>query len=435
MSNNLETESPKPVANDIIDEEDICSIPINDDSKQDDDMSIIIDKDSLETDNNKPIEAMTIPNPMCGINYCYQLKDIIGLEPVLSVKVSDSINDLHFDSESLSISGTPTKSRIFWIKIETKDKILQLQCYINNNPQLMWKIIPSDELVKRDKEYKAFISSNIDVIAVSHRGRSHAKDGKYRDDDYYINIVDGCTVSIVADGAGSAPKSSTGSKVFCINAGEHLSGLIKSNKDELLEIIKEISEQSDDTPSDIRLKKCLYGIFPAAALYGRQILYNIAKQEDVLPKQYHTTALLSITMPLDNNGYFCAAFQIGDGITAVIDGDDIKLLSKVDSGDFPGETVFVTSKNVFDNATELYERIKWCICKNKPTILSMTDGITDSYFKESMKVDDISLWRKFLSEIQNDDGEFKPVKEICDWLNYYVPQEHDDRTMTIVRYK
>ena len=388
-----------------------------------------------ESIRTKAVVDVMMPNQMCEVPFLFQVDAFTNGEALSFLSASDDDGDFLFDATSQSIKGVPHRSRDFWMKLEGNEKIYCFKCFVNQNPRLMWKEIPSDQLVKKDNDYQAFLSPRVDLVAVSHRGRTHAKEGTYRDDDFFISLVDDCALTIVADGAGSASQSSTGSKVFCKEAGKRFVELFKTKKDSLILLLKEVTQQEESPLKNHEVLKLLYEVFPAAALYGRQALLQLATDNQVPLKQYHTTALFSFTMPLEGGGYFCSAFQIGDGITAVLVNGSLELLGQADSGSFPGETVFVTSNGVFGDASNLVNRIKCCLCYNKPILISMTDGITDSYFNEGLGVCELELWKKLLTEIQNDNGALKPADEICDWLNYYIPQEHDDRTMAIVKYK
>lgn len=385
----------------------------------------------------KPVVTVAIKNPMCGNEYACPAEEHLGKEELSSVLYSDEVGDLLLQKgeDGWHIAGTPAQARDWWVEAELSDKVVRFHCYINGNPRLMWKDIPSDQVVKPDKDYRVLLSPAVGIIGVSHRGQSHANKGSYRDDDFYINYVDGITISVVADGAGSAEFSSTGSKVFSRSAGEMLSKLVVERKKKLLEMLQDLKAGPQNQIFRPDFATCLYEILPAAAVYGRKQLIDLAEQNQLPVKKYHTTALLTFTLPVEADSYFCASFQVGDGVTVALADGQVNLLGDADTGSAPGETVFVTSNGVFDNANSLMKRIRICFASSKPTVISMTDGITDSYFHEGLKVDDAGLWNKFLAEIQTPEGTFKPASVICDWLNYYVPQEHDDRTMTIVHYK
>ena len=395
----------------------------------DEDLSTKIPKE------DKPIEEKSIPNPMCEVEYCFTLEDILGQESVISTLTSDNNGDLLFDESSTALKGKPTISREFWMDIELKNKVVRLKCYINENPRLLWKDIPSEQIVKPDKDYQAILSPRLDMIAVSYRGRLHANRGTYRDDDFYIGRVGRFTLSIVADGAGSAPLSSTGSKIFCREAGAQFAKLVEERESKLLDMRDDLQNHPEDAMHDSNLMTCLYEIFPSAALFGKKALMQMSTDNQVPLKHYHTTALLSITVQIASESYFCAAFQIGDGITAALTEQHLELLGKGDSGSFPGETIFVTSNGVFDDGTALLKRIKCYFCKEKPIVISMTDGVTDSYFKECPTLDDPNRWKQLIADISDSNGILKPAAEICEWLNYYIDQEHDDRTMSVIMYK
>lgn len=381
----------------------------------------------------KPVERVPVPNPMCELEYSFDLADRISDE-VISVLACDDVGDLFYDGEAKALKGTPNTSRNYWMEIELPDKVLRLECYINNNPRLLWNDIPSDQKVKPDKDYNAILSPELDIVGVSHRGRMHANRGTYRDDDFFIDKVGEFTLSIVADGAGSAPLSSTGSKVLCEEAGAYYAKLVESKQDTLLTLLKG-QQQPGNLMGDSKLMACLYEIFPSVAFYGKKLLSKLSDNNNIPLKHYHTTALISMTAKIASDRYFCAAFQIGDGITVALTDQHLELLGKGDSGNFPGETVFITSSGVFDNATELLQRIHCYLTREKLTVISMTDGITDSYFKNCPNLNNLKRWQQLITDVTDANGVLKPAAEICDWLNYYVDQEHDDRTMSIVMYK
>ncbi len=411
------------------------------------DVDVSSDETTLDSENHdgpdvpimpkedKPVEELLVPNPMCEVEYAFPLGEVVGNDSVVSAVSSDDLGDLHYDEINKSLVGRPLRSRDFWMELELSEKVVRLKCFVNENPRLLWKDIPSDQKVKPDKDYMALLTPDVDMVAVSHRGRSHANRGSYRDDDFYIGRLDDFTLSIVADGAGSAPLSSTGSKVFCRTAGLRFAELVQKKQATLMESLTDLQHHPEDALRDVKLVTDLYEILPAAAHYGCNVLAKIANDNNVPLKQYHTTALLSMTVRIEPDSYFCAAFQIGDGITVALADQHLELMGRADAGNYPGETVFVTSTGVFDDGKTLLKRIHCFFTRSKPIVFSMTDGITDSYFKQNPKLDDITIWRRLLAEVTNEQGDLKPAAEICDWLNYYIDQEHDDRTMSIIMYK
>lgn len=386
------------------------------------------------TSGEKGREEIPISNAKCGTEYLYDTDAFIRRGPLISVTYSDNQGDLLFYPEEMVIKGTPQASRDWWVEVELPDRICKFFCYVNADPRTLWKNIPSDQKVKTDKDYKAIISPQVDIVGASYRGRSHANKGTYRDDDFYIHSVDGIFFSVVADGAGSAELSSTGSKIFCQSAGQEFVSLLTERKKRILDILQETQFNLTACRQHQGLIECLYEILPAAAYHGRQQLEKLAVDNQVPLKKYNTTALLTFSMQVSKMWWLCASFQVGDGITVALVNDDLYALGVPDGGSFPGETVFVTSDSVFGNVTELVNRIKIDLCPVKPIIISMTDGITDSYFKDK-SLTDLQVWKQLISEICDEKGDLLPAAEICEWLDFYTVQEHDDKTITIIKYK
>ena len=91
--------------------------------------------------------------------------------------------------------------------------------YITPDPRSMWKDLPADETAPFQKANSASqggaLADGLVVIAASERGRSHANEGKFRDDHFLIKTgpeANGWLFFAVADGAGSAKYSREGSK-------------------------------------------------------------------------------------------------------------------------------------------------------------------------------------------------------------------------------
>ncbi len=394
--------------------------------------------DEPTSNGPKPQESVNVPNAKCGSDYCFAVESYLGQSPILSVKYVDDEGDLLLcEDEPKSIKGKPSVAREWWMEVELPDRVYRFQCYVNADPRTLWKNIPSDQKVKSDKDYKAITTPYVDIIAVSYRGRSHANTGKYRDDDYFIEMVNGMAISVVADGAGSAEFSSTGSKLFCQSTGQKMVSLLTEKKDQLLELLHRINPNPQDETwknNKEELVQYMYDILPAAALYGKQQLVKLSEERHLPLKKFHTTALLTFVLPISDDFWFCASFQVGDGLTVALSDNKLTLLGVPDKGSFPGETVFVTSDSVFNAPMSLIKRVKICFCHSKPTIVSVTDGVTDSYFAD-LDINQVNSWQKLLSEIQNENGKFKAADVICDWLDYYTYQEHDDKTMVIIQFK
>lgn len=71
-----------------------------------------------------------------------------------------------------------------------------------------------------------------DIVAASKRGRSHAQEGKPRDDHFKMSHMDnGWYIMAVADGAGSAKYSREGSRIACEEVTNYCMAQLANSKD------------------------------------------------------------------------------------------------------------------------------------------------------------------------------------------------------------
>ena len=204
----------------------------------------------------------------------------------------------------------------------------------------------SSVLPGRDNIYKS-------IVAASKRGRSHAHEGKPRDDNFLVKYFPetGWYVLAVADGAGSAPYSRKGSQLACETTMQYCTEALR-NTAELENAIDQYAsvsrEEKDDEILRAELKSVgdkLYNILAIAALKAQKAIFSEAEQQGLPAKQYATTLLLSICKKLQC-GWAIASFWIGDGAIALYTqeekGSKVKILGTPDEGEFGGQTRFLT---------------------------------------------------------------------------------------------
>ena len=168
--------------------------------------------------------------------------------------------------EELGLSVTKVDRRVFieGIPLLYGEKDIELECIydgwveglpkarrvfhfsINPDPWELWKDVPPDPNLpypkaNTDSGYIS-IGNGRRILAASRRGRSHAQDGRYRDDDFRLHYdhSSGWSVLAVADGAGSAIFSREGSRLACIAAvdfcAKKLTEQFSSELDEVLTV-------------------------------------------------------------------------------------------------------------------------------------------------------------------------------------------------------
>lgn len=400
------------------------------------------------------------------------IDEVAGLDQALhglSVKIDEG-------KRSFTISGTPTLEqqrvgghvpsstidltlRYHFEGLETTSDKPTLErktsFVINQDPRKLWRAKPVDwdqmpepryRKVDEACEYVKVKSTSDgtpreDMVAASKRGRSHAQEGKPRDDDFRLVHTDnGWYVMAVADGAGSAPYSREGSRIACEKALEHC--ILKLSCGKQLEAdIKLYCDNLQDTDSEVALKKlgdAIYPIVVGAALKAHKAIDEEAKKQHKPMKQYATTLLLAICKKFDF-GWFIATFWVGDGAIGLYDrqGHTVKILGQPDEGEFAGQTRFLTMPDIFKDPRGLYQRMRLIIAKDFTALMLMTDGVSDPKFETDANLQNVERWDELWDDLKaggvelTDDNE-AAKDQLLQWLDFWSPGNHDDRTIAIL---
>ena len=312
---------------------------------------------------------------------------------------------------------------------------------INPDPKSLWKNIEPDEDLPYRKEHTALeqiSSGDFNIIAASRRGRSHAHEGKFREDDFAVKMNDsGWHIVIVADGAGSAKLSRQGSMLACQTALESLeksiADLLEPNFAGLVdEFASEKTEQSEK-----EIKNLLYQVLCGAAFASYKRLEQESNDTGNPIKDYSATLLVSIVKKLDSKT-FVASFGIGDGAIGVYDepNNTVELMISPDGGEFSGQTRFLTMREVIGDGSEMLRRIKFNIFDKFTMLALMTDGIADPKFGTDNNLVAPEKWRELYSELQAEvdfsRGNQKAAEQLLEYMDFWSAGEHDDRTLAIL---
>lgn len=356
--------------------------------------------------------------------------------------------------KGLVIKGNPTMSGDFDITLKYKYKgwfdgcnILErkLRFAINPDPRSLWKDIPTDKNIKFYKddfvsEYVTVLANDKgiqkDIVAASKRGRSHAHEGKARDDDFklYHNNENGWYVIAVADGAGSAKYSRKGSEIACETSVDHCKQALQMPT-ELEETILELSEAGEGY-SNRPISTLIYNIIGGAAHKAHRAILDVASANEDQPKDYATTLLLAICKKFDF-GWFVASFWVGDGAMCIYDKERqyIKLLGTPDGGEYAGQTRFLTMKEIF-TPESIMSRLKYSIEEDFSALILMTDGISDPFFETDANLNKVEkwneLWKNINKEVDLIDDNVESKNQLLNWLDFWSPGNHDDRTIAIL---
>jgi Protein phosphatase 2C len=372
--------------------------------------------------------------------------DVEGLEAV----------GLLFDKETKIISGTPIESGDkhiklkFKIKGEDEDACLnekKVSLIINPDPKTLWKNIPSkleDAFWKEDNAAVFDKLGDRNIVVSSKRGRSHANTGGFREDDFAYKYFEntGWSIVAVADGAGSAKFSREGSRIACTTVvafwEENFSQEIAKDFDEILSTYK--SEGCADSQKS--LSQSIYSHLSKAAYAVHQSLTEAASKVGANLKDFHSTLIFTLFKKYES-GYAFLSFGVGDCPIAVLNKDvsEVFLLNWLDVGEFGGGTRFITMPEIFATET-LSTRIKFKWLEDFSYLMLMTDGIYDPKFVVEANLEKIEQWKNFLNDLQGENEEKKGVDfnqkesdlsiQLSDWMDFWSPGNHDDRTLAIV---
>ena len=325
----------------------------------------------------------------------------------------------------------------------------QLRLLVNPNPRLLWRNIPTPPDVQYYKPDQD--ESHIDdcagkrVIAASQRGRSHAQEGKPRDDHFLISLIpdSGWLAMAVADGAGSAKYSRRGSEIACQQAVAYCEKAL-SDSAELEDAIRNYHTTDDEQAARKVLGNKIYSIIGNAAYRAHRAIAEEAKTvEGASAKDFATTLMLAICKKFDF-GWFIASFWVGDGAIAIYDKEAhaISLLGVPDEGEYSGQTRFLTMPEIFADTASLYRRLRFDIRPDFTALMLMTDGVSDPMFGTDANLNNPDCWDQFWTRLQagypedsiDGVGLASPQagEQLLSWLSFWVPGEHDDRTIAIL---
>ena len=236
-----------------------------------------------------------------------------------------------------------------------------------------------------------------DFVAARVRGKKHKHEATNCDDWFAVAAVGDIAVLAVSDGAGSKRFSRVGARAASEAAVgsiyEQLRTLDAASVKNRAAFALPMSDAAFGEAC-ARLGAALHtGVLDArravlAAFHERcgQEAYTKLLGRDLALSDFAATLLVTVAVPVPELGeVLVLSCQVGDGMTCAIDthapyGNAVKLLGKPDSGDFSGETDFLTSEAMADIAS--LQRRTLVTRGACDLILTMTDGVADDYFNE-----------------------------------------------------
>lgn len=346
------------------------------------------------------------------------------------------------DPRCCVISGIPTQSGSYelpllyiWRGWLQREKFLQrkFSLLINPDPKELWENIPSDqtaEYARPDLAFEKLVCGPALLWGASRRGRSHAHEGKPRDDSFALACYNDWKMIAVADGAGSAEFSRKGAEIACSASLEACQAALAENA-ELERIFQELEVNQDPATWKGAARKLAYHILPGAAFAAHKAIRREAESAARDMRSYATTLLLAIARKFPA-GWAILSFQVGDGAMGMFTDGNVELLAQPDEGEYSGQTRFITMNEIFDSSQELMRRLRIDFVPDLRGLLLMTDGVSDAWFQTDAGLADSGLWKKLWEELLAVLTGTDPEAGILDWLNFWSRGNHDDRTAAIM---
>lgn len=278
------------------------------------------------------------------------------------------------------------------------------------------------------------------IVAASLRGRSHAQEGKPRDDAFRFATTHGWQVLAVSDGAGSACYSREGARLACEKAVAVCCERLDNEpyRDGFEAHIKALSATPDETDKRKPVGDSLYTLLCHAANQARQTIAQEAGLQGKETRTYAATLLLCVAKHFPF-GWFVGSFWVGDGAIALYRRDTtphtVYLMGEPDEGEYGGQTRFLTMPEVFSDASALYRRLRFRLVDDFSALFLMTDGVSDPKFETTNNLKNAEKWDALWDELTAANALTNAAESeqaLLEWLGFPSPGNHDDRTLLVL---
>ncbi|RYF20119.1 MAG: protein phosphatase 2C domain-containing protein, partial [Flavobacteriales bacterium] len=335
------------------------------------------------------INALQIafPNAVVGKEYKADFDfTYYGLDDITNYQLKGFENSgLTYHTETKTIEGLPTTSGdlqlVFSYNFQGEESDApvnqkKITIIINPDPKSLWRDIPSDKndvYAKADSvtEIVPFLDRTLAIS--SKRGRSHANKGTFRDDDYaYATIENGWGIIAISDGAGSAKFARKGALIACETVIDYFKNDFTAENVDLLE--QAVQTYQTDNSIKPKLLEIASQYLSVAAKKAYSNIDDFAKNNNATTSDFHATlAFVLVKRFATGCAYF--SFSVGDSPLALVDQSftEVKVLNKLDVGEYGGGTRFITMLDIFAKA-DFEERFNFEFISKPNYLVLMTDG-------------------------------------------------------------
>lgn len=404
------------------------------------------------------MQEIVFPNATVGKPYEYRL-DMAALQwediALLTIDGLDTTG-LTYDPATKVVSGIPVISgdmRLalkYRLKKEAEDvppHEKKIRLVVNPDPRSLWKNVPSDTTDPFWKADVACMQESLgakQVVAASKRGRSHANNGGFREDDYLVKhwAETGWSLLAVSDGAGSAQYSREGSRLACTFIASYFDECMTAEWLATADrLIKTYNNNSQDKATKA-LNSFIYETLGNGVLQTHKKIEETAARLNASLNDFHAT-LAFVLMKQYDFGYAIMSFSVGDGPVGLLDEKEksVTLLNWLDVGEYGGGTRFITMPEIFSSG-QFSSRFNFILMPGFSHLILMTDGIYDPKFEVEANLTRWSAWQRLIADLAGENEGRQKVtlertaagteQELAAWLDFWSVGNHDDRTLMIV---
>lgn len=297
----------------------------------------------------------------------------------------------------------------------------QSGCDVMDKTSVLWKYksVPESEpepFPEYIKKYEKLDGAAVTAARV--RGRKHKHEGTNCDDWFETQTAGKWIISAVSDGAGSRKFSRIGSSEACRAAVSFIQDFLLNKADSSYEqkLALPMNDPQFMSGCSYYAKLIQDAVAKAyeslkSAFDDRKTKYDHLKSlgRDMEVRDLACTLLICMMVPVtvnDKKEHFVITCQIGDGMICSVNKNAdfdtaLKLLGEADSGEYSGETDFITSDSARKPESLMGKtRIMRGVVSD---IILMTDGVADDYFPNSPQ-----MLRLYIDLMLN--GIIQPIK-------------------------
>ena len=306
-----------------------------------------------------------------------------------------------------------------------------------------WTYAPSDEdglFFKPDSAVASSSAGGLACFAASTRGRAHAQEDQYREDDFAMHFVEstGWHVFIVADGAASAELSRRGSQIVCESGLSAIRRCLEDSN-ELDDALATLGESATHEPGLEQLEHAASNVFSQAACDAIVNLHRQASSGGALLSDFATT-FIAVLAKRVGTGWMFASFSVGDGdgdggAAVVVDLQRVVPLSRARAGDVANRATSITMLDLFKNPHDVGARTNVTFCDQFLFLALMTGGVGSLAGSTEAASTDVVRWSALRQQLGGVVDFRRPTEgteqQLVGWLQLQSPGSHDDQTLIL----